>query len=124
MEITIEKKNYISELSDEDKKKGHFIQEYLENSYKIKKQGTVYLLKKKSNKILIDESTIHKMYKGSFVSNNKYQNVYIIRFLLKSLHNNWALEKKQNNYLLSKKHHGKKEYFSPDFLSGFMENNF
>lgn len=123
MEITIEKKNYISELSDEDKKKGYFIQEYLENSYKIKKQGTVYLLKNKSNKILIDESTINKMYKISNI-NMKAQNTYIVRFLLKSLTNNWTLEKKLNNYILSKKHHGKKEYFSPDFLTGFMENNF
>ena len=123
MEITIEKKNYNSELSDEERKMTYFIQEYLENSYKIKKQGTVYLLKKKTNKIIIDESTIHKMYKLNSIY-TKQQNIYIARFLLKSLRNNWSIEKKQNNYILSKKHHGKKEYFSPEFLTEFMENNF
>lgn len=123
MEITIEKKNYNNELSDDERKMTYFIQEYLENSYKIKKQGTVYLLKKKTNKIIIDESTIHKMYKLNSIS-TKQQNIYITRFLLKSLRNNWSIEKKQNNYILSKKHHGKKEYYSPEFLTEFMENNF
>ena len=123
METTIEKKNYNAELSDDERKMAYFIQEYLENSYKIKKQGTVYLLKKKTNKIIIDESTIQKMYKLNAIY-TKPQNTYISRFLLKSLRNNWAIEKKQNNYILSKKHHGRKEYFSPDFLTGFMENNF
>jgi len=63
------------------------------------------------------------MYKLNSIS-TKQQNIYIARFLLKSLRNNWSIEKKLNNYILSKKHHGKKEYFSPDFLTEFMENNF
>ena len=95
METTIEKKNYNSDLSDDERKMTYFIQEYLENSYKIKKQGTVYLLKKKTNKIIIDESTIHKMYKLNSIS-TKQQNIYIARFLLKSLRNNWSIEKKLN----------------------------
>ena len=123
MEITIEKKNYVSELSDDERKMACFIQEYLEKSYKIKKQGTVYLLKKKTNKIIIDESTIHKMYKLT-PNCAKQLNLYIVRFLLKSIHNNWTIEKKQNDYTLSKKHHGRKEYFSHNFLTEFMENNF
>ena len=52
------------------------------------------------------------------------KNTYISHFLLKSLHNKWTIEKKQHNYILSKKHRGKKEYFSPNFLTCFMENSF
>ena len=135
MEINIEKRSHSNELSAEDSKKAYFIEEYLEQSYKIKKQGTIYLLKNRTNKILIDETTINKMYKTrpnamsnampNTMSNATGQkNTYISQFLLKSLHNKWTIEKKQHNYILSKKHRGKKEYFSPNFLTCFMENSF
>ena len=127
MEINIEKRSHSNELSEEDSKKVYFIEEYLEQSYKIKKQGTIYLLKNRTNKILIDETTINKMYKTrpNIISNATGQkNTYISQFLLKSLQNKWTIEKKQHNYILSKKHRGKKEYFSPNFLTCFMENSF
>ena len=127
MEINIEKRSHSNELSEEDSKKAYFIEEHLEQSYKIKKQGTIYLLKNRSNKILIDETTINKMYKTrpNIMSNATGQkNTYISHFLLKSLRNKWTIEKKQHNYILSKKHRGKKEYFSPNFLTCFMENSF
>ena len=123
MEINIEKRSHSNELSEEDSKKAYFIEEYLEQSYKIKKQGTIYLLKNRTNKILIDETTINKMYKTrpNAMSNATGQkNTYISQFLLKSLQNKWTIEKKQHNYILSKKHRGKKEYFSPNFLTCFM----
>jgi lysine/ornithine N-monooxygenase len=123
MEINIEKKISPSEISDEDKKIHYFIYEYLEKSYKIKKQGTVYLLKNKTSKIIIDESTIQKMYKLSYINTN-VNNAFFARFLVKSLRNKWTIEKKQKNYIFTKKHHGKKEYFSSNYLTGFMENNF
>jgi len=127
MEINIEKRSHSNELSEEDSKKAYFIEEYLEQSYKIKKQGTIYLLKNRINKILIDETTINKMYKTrpNIISNATGQkNTYISQFLLKSLQNKWTIEKKHHNYILSKKHRGKKEYFSPNFLTCFMENSF
>jgi len=127
MEINIEKRSHSNELSEEDSKKAYFIEEYLEQSYKIKKQGTIYLLKNRTNKILIDETTINKMYKTrpNIISNATGQkNTYISQFLLKSLQNKWTIEKKHHNYILSKKHRGKKEYFSPNFLTCFMENSF
>jgi hypothetical protein len=127
MEINIEKRSHSNELSEEDSKKVYFIEEYLEQSYKIKKQGTIYLLKNRTNKILIDETTINKMYKTrpNIISNATGQkNTYISQFLLKSLQNKWTIEKKHHNYILSKKHRGKKEYFSPNFLTCFMENSF
>jgi hypothetical protein len=127
MEINIEKRSHSNELSEEDSKKVYFIEEYLEQSYKIKKQGTIYLLKNRINKILIDETTINKMYKTrpNIISNATGQkNTYISQFLLKSLQNKWTIEKKHHNYILSKKHRGKKEYFSPNFLTCFMENSF
>jgi arginine decarboxylase-like protein len=120
METVIEKKIYKEDITEEERKIGCFIQQYLEQKYKIKKQGTVYLLKKNNNKVIIDATSIMKVMKN----NDLLLNPFICRFLLKSLRNNWTLEKKQNNYILTKRHHGKKEYFSPSFLTGFMENNF
>ena len=102
MEINIEKRSHSNELSEEDSKKAYFIEEYLEQSYKIKKQGTIYLLKNRTNKILIDETTINKMYKTrpNIISNATGQkNTYISQFLLKSLQNKWTIEKKHHNYI-------------------------
>ena len=123
MEINIEKKQSWNDISDEDKKTNYFIYDYLDKSYKIKKQGTVYLLKNKTSKIIIDETTIHKMYKLSTIQSLS-TNAYISNFLLKSLRNKWTIEKKQDDYILTKKHRGKKEYFSTSYLTCFMENNF
>lgn len=120
METVIEKKIHKEELSEEERKTGLFIQEYLEKDYVIKKQGTVFLLKKNHNKVLIDTKTVNKFMKNN---NNSYC-PFITRFLLKSLKNKWSIERKQNNYILTKRHNGKKEYLSPNFLTGFMENNF
>lgn len=123
MERIIEKNLSSNILSDEQGLLGTFVRNYLEQSYSIKKKGTCYYLKKKGRKCVVDEITIFKLAKHNNTSLIE-KNTFINHFLIKSLTNNWTIEKKQNDFVLTKKHQGKKEYFSPAFLSGFMENNF
>lgn len=44
-------------------------------------------------------------------------------FLYNSLENGWAIKKKNNLYIFSKKHENKKEVFSDTYLKGFIVRN-
>lgn len=44
-------------------------------------------------------------------------------FLYNSLENGWTIKKKQDKYIFSKKHLGKKEILSDNYLSTFIEQN-
>tara|TARA_B100000902_G_scaffold343364_1_gene347988 strand:- start:14 stop:202 length:189 start_codon:yes stop_codon:yes gene_type:complete len=43
-------------------------------------------------------------------------------FIKNALEDGWEISEKNNSYILTKKHEGKKEYFRPDFLRRFMKN--
>ena len=45
-------------------------------------------------------------------------------FIYNALENGWAIKKRDKNYLFRKKHEGKKEVFSDNYLSRFMGKNF
>jgi len=45
-------------------------------------------------------------------------------FLYNALENGWAIKKKNNAYIFTKNHEGKKEVFLDDYLKGFMKENF
>ena len=44
-------------------------------------------------------------------------------FLYNALDEGWAVEKKNNNYVFTKKHEGKKEVFLDSYLQTFMQSN-
>jgi len=44
-------------------------------------------------------------------------------FLNNSLDDGWTIQKIGKKYILTKKHHKKKEYFEDDFLDKFIEKN-
>ena len=44
-------------------------------------------------------------------------------FLYNALDNGWSIKKKQNSYIFTKNHEGKKEVFDEDYLSIFMKDN-
>ena len=44
-------------------------------------------------------------------------------FLYNALDNGWSIKKKQNSYILTKNHDGKKEIFDESYLSIFMKDN-
>ena len=44
-------------------------------------------------------------------------------FLYNALDNGWSIKKKQNSYIFTKNHEGKKEIFDESYLSIFMKDN-
>ena len=44
-------------------------------------------------------------------------------FLYNALDNGWSIKKKQNSYIFTKNHEGKKEIFNESYLSIFMKDN-
>ena len=45
-------------------------------------------------------------------------------FIYNALENGWTIKKRDKNYLFRKKHEGKKEIFSNEYLSRFLGENF
>ena len=44
-------------------------------------------------------------------------------FLYNALDNGWSIKKKQNSYIFTKNHEGKKEIFDEAYLAMFMKEN-
>ena len=44
-------------------------------------------------------------------------------FLYNALDNGWSIKKRNNSYIFSKNHEGKKEIFESSYLSIFMKEN-
>jgi len=44
-------------------------------------------------------------------------------FLYNALDNGWSIKKRNNSYIFSKNHEGKKEIFEASYLSIFMKEN-
>jgi len=44
-------------------------------------------------------------------------------FLYNALDNGWSIKKKQNSYIFTKNHEGKKEIFDESYLSIFMKDS-
>ena len=44
-------------------------------------------------------------------------------FLYNALDNGWSIKKKQNSYIFTKNHEGKKEIFDESYLAIFMKDN-
>ncbi len=45
-------------------------------------------------------------------------------FLFNALDNGWSIKKRQDSYIFTKNHEGKKEVFEESYLSMFMTENF
>lgn len=49
--------------------------------------------------------------------------VQIMAFLLNALEKGWSIKKKDNEYIFSKKHEGKREVFQENYLETFVQTN-
>jgi len=45
-------------------------------------------------------------------------------FLFNAIEEGWSIKKKNNSYIFSKNHEGKKEVFEDNYLNKFMKTNF
>lgn len=64
-----------------------------------------------------------------YISHNKNININYLTlqkmtFLFNALEDGWEIKKIDNKYFFIKKHEGKKEVFSDNYLKRFLEQNF
>lgn len=55
------------------------------------------------------------------IDNNKMQKMVL---LYNALDNGWSIKKRNNSYIFTKNHEGRKEIFDDNYLSTFMKDNF
>ena len=55
------------------------------------------------------------------IDNIKFQKML---FLFNAIEEGWSIKKKNNSYIFSKNHEGKKEVFEDNYLNKFMKTNF
>lgn len=48
----------------------------------------------------------------------------IMVFITNALEKGWTIKKKDNQYIFTKKHEGKKEIFNENYLENFIKENF
>jgi len=57
-------------------------------------------------------------------NNNQYiHHIQKMQFIFNALEKGWSVKKNKDNYIFTKKHEGKKEVVSDNFLSRFMKDN-
>jgi len=55
------------------------------------------------------------------IDNIKFQKML---FLFNAIEEGWSIKKKNDSYIFSKNHEGKKEVFEDNYLNQFMKTNF
>jgi len=49
--------------------------------------------------------------------------IQVMAFLMNALEGGWSVKKKNNEYIFSKKHEGKREVFQENYLESFIQSN-
>jgi hypothetical protein len=109
-----------------------YLHEYLDNNWNIVKKKNTYVLKKDCMKLIVNDNTnsIIKHYKkgnNDIINNTNDTEThlkYILYFLYNTLNNGWSIKKKKSNYVFFKKHEGKKEYISDNYITSFLKEHF
>ena len=97
----------------------NYLNDYLENEWKIKKKQNCYIISNHSSKIYtLDNLQVN----GNIIPDNKQK--YILAFIYNGLNNGWTIKKCNNQYIFSKNHEGKKEVFSDSYINTFLKDNF
>jgi len=99
-----------------------YLHDYLDDSWKITKNKNTYILKKHCNKIIIDDNIRPHVSPHVNGFNNPLK--YILCLLYNVLNTGWSIKKNNNRYIFLKKHEGKTEYLSDDYLVSFMKEHF
>jgi len=97
----------------------NYLNDYLENEWKIKKKQNCYIISNHCSKIYTLDSL---QVNGTAISDSKQK--YILAFIYNGLNNGWTIKKYNNQYVFSKNHEGKKEIFSDSYINTFLKENF
>ena len=132
-------------LSDELLYMMMYFQDYLDNDWSLKKRKSCYILFKNNRKIIVPDSiyltnldktntfinNIPKIKKNNSVyfDDDKSCNDenYLLYFMFNTLKNGWTVKKSSKideKYAFIKRHEGKKEYFSNNYIHTFLKENF
>jgi len=57
-------------------------------------------------------------------NNIDYLQLQKMKFVFNALDDGWKIEKNEDNYIFSKKHEGKKDVYSDEYLTNFLQKNF
>ena len=97
----------------------NYLNDYLENNWKIKKKDNCYIISKDSSKIYtLDNLHVN----GKNISDIKHK--YVLAFIYNGLNNGWSIKKCNKQYIFTKNHEGKKEIFSDSYINSFLKENF
>lgn len=97
----------------------NYLNDYLENEWKIKKKHNCYIISNDCSKIYtLDNLQVN----GTSILTNKQK--YILAFIYNGLNNGWTIKKQNSTYIFSKNHEGKKEIFSDSYINTFLKENF
>jgi len=97
----------------------NYLNDYLENEWKIKKKQNCYIISNHCSKIYTLDSL---QVNGTAISDSKQK--YILAFIYNGLNNGWTIKKQNSKYIFSKNHEGKKEIFSDSYINTFLKDNF
>ena len=97
----------------------NYLNDYLENEWKIKKKQNCYIISNHCSKIYTLDSLLVN---GTAISDSKQK--YILAFIYNGLNNGWTIKKQNSKYIFSKNHEGKKEIFSDSYINTFLKENF
>jgi hypothetical protein len=64
--------------------------------------------------------TIHIQTENGKIENIKFQKML---FLFNALNDGWSVKKRNESYIFTKNHEGKKEIFQDSYLISFMKDN-
>jgi hypothetical protein len=64
--------------------------------------------------------TIHIQNENGKIDNIKFQKMV---FLFNALNDGWSVKKRNESYIFTKNHEGKKEIFQDSYLISFMKDN-
>ena len=107
-----------------------YLHDYLDNDWNIMKKKNTYVLKKDETKLLVVNDVTHSIERRRLDNSiNTINDIqvplkYILCFLYNTLNNGWSVKKKKGNYSFLKKHGGKKEYMSDEYISTFIKEHF
>ena len=96
----------------------NYLNDYLENEWKIKKKQNFYIISNHCSKIYTLDSL---QVNGTAISDSKQK--YILAFIYNGLNNGWTIKKSNNQYTFYKNHEGKKEVFLDNYLKQFIGEN-
>jgi len=106
-----------------------YLHDYLDNDWNVMKKKNTYILKKDTTKLLVRNDITHSIERkrhDNIINNINDIEVplkYILYFLYNTLNNGWSVKKKKDNYIFYKKHEGKKEYMTNDYITTFIKDH-